>query len=724
MSRFVIPLLSLFLVLASHFPLLSAETLTINNLSGHFSIGRNIEYIEDPSGTFDINHIAGITDGWKSSSRDNINLGFTKSVYWFKVTLDIKTSDPRYLEIDYPLLDSITLYYPSANGGYTVKTAGDRTLFKGREISDRRFLFRLDLPEGKHQIFLSIKTTGSLAFTPALISGNDIIKRASSELPVYGFYYGIIFVMMLFNIFLFISLRERMYIVFSIYLLFFIFYDSSLNGLAFQYLWPGSPWAANNLLPFFMPQCISWATLFCAFYVDTPGKHSWLFKFTLYVVIIPLFILSFIAFTGNTTLSLRISSLFSFIGIIVLFFLGWVLFFKKNKENNTVMIAFLALTIGILLYTFKSSGHLPPMFLTNWGTQIGIIFCIMIFSLSMVHKLNMMKKDLVKLNTHLKETEKTAVDRASYLEDAVAGIKTIADDLYNVSGELSIIGVSFEKLSTEQAATSEEMSASFEELTTSNERIFESTVKQSDEGKRTRELVKILGDSQGDVYRVSQKVVEGINVITESANSTEANLSLMVEMMEHIDRGGKSIDNITGLIDDITDRINLLSLNAAIEAARAGEAGRGFSVVADEIGKLAAATSDNSKEISVQLRNMIADITSGKNIVEKTKISLETIFTRINDINKSIEDTKVVLTAQGSALHEVKDQADLMENLSGDIASSTKEHSVSMEENIKVVNRLSEIAEEVASSSQIIIGFTKSIRSKSTTLEDLIKNIS
>ena len=224
--------------------------------------------------------------------------------------------------------------------------------------------------------------------------------------------------------------------------------------------------------------------------------------------------------------------------------------------------------------------------------------------------------------------------------------------------------------------------------------------------------------------RVSESVLEGMSVITGSANDTGDNLALLVDTMEYIDRGGKAIDNITAMIDDITDRINLLSLNAAIEAARAGEHGRGFAVVADEISKLASATSDNSREISVQLKNMIVDINDGKKIMEKTKFSVDVIFARIDQINKGIEETKAVLENQGIAIQEVRDQAGMMEKLSNDIAQATKEHTVSMEENIKTVSRLSEIAQEIAESSHKIIIFNQNIGEKSRYLEELIKEIS
>ena len=718
--------IALIFCIAAGGALYSAENVVITDDLKQLQFGKLVEYYVDPYGTMTFKDIKGKKLEWRQSDNDNLSFGFTESAYWLRFAVENRktTGNGWYFEMDYPHLDEISLYYPAAGGAYREKKAGDRMPFYKREIDDRRFIFDMTLLKGVSEIYVRCRTTGTFGFIPSMLSYSEYARRTSREFPVYWLYFGIIIVMIVYNLFFFISMRDLTYLTFSIYLFIFLLSDATMNGFAFQYLWPGSTWLANNILPFFMMQSIAWVSLFCSFYVESRKKYPRIFWTVTSTVTIPLTLLSFIAFTGNTTINVRVGAAGALAGIFIISVTGWILLFKKSKEAAVLMVAFLALIIGIVLAGLKTSGILPPSFITNWGTQVGMLLLFLILSLSLAQKVNKMRKDVMSLNVGLKENEKLARERAQYLENAVAGMRETSLDLYSVSSALSDIGKSFEAVAGEQAATSEEMATSFEELASSNEKIYESTVTQSEESRRSKDLVAVLTDAQRNVAKVSESVLEGMSVITGSAKDTGDNLALLVEKMEYIDRGGKAIDSITAMIDDITDRINLLSLNAAIEAARAGEHGRGFAVVADEISKLASATSDNSREISVQLKNMIGDINDGKKIMEKTKSSVDVIFARIDEINKGIEETKAVLVNQGIAIQEVKDQAILMEKLSSDIARATREHTTSMEEDIKTVSRLSEIAQEIAESSQKIIRFNQAIGEKSGYLEALIEQIS
>jgi methyl-accepting chemotaxis protein len=346
---------------------------------------------------------------------------------------------------------------------------------------------------------------------------------------------------------------------------------------------------------------------------------------------------------------------------------------------------------------------------------------LILFSVGLGDRMNDMRKKLLVLNKSLEEKEKSAKDRANYLEKVVTTIRETSDDLNSISGELNKISRKLSNMSMDEAANTEEMSSTFEELTSSTERISNSTANQKKEVEKTTDLIKLLHEAQQMVNKGNNAMIRTVSGISSSTTMTEENLREMISRMSVINEGGKTISNFIDMIDEISDKINLLSLNAAIEAARAGDAGRGFAVVADEIGKLANATSDNSKEIAREMAKIAGDINAGMKIVNETKQSTESVLGMITTINTQTEAVIELMKNQAEALSKVVGQSEYIDSLSKDIAIATQEQNASMEESMGMVEKLSQMAQELASYSQKVLTLTDTITSKGIDLNKLIQ---
>lgn len=164
------------------------------------------------------------------------------------------------------------------------------------------------------------------------------------------------------------------------------------------------------------------------------------------------------------------------------------------------------------------------------------------------------------------------------------------------------------------------------------------------------EIVKMLKTSSDfavSLSNESSKLATAVGALTQSSNSQASSLEETAAALEQITSSmqnvstkttevitqSEEIKNVTGIIADIAEQINLLALNAAIEAARAGEHGRGFAVVADEVRKLAERTQKSLSEIEANTNLLVQSINDMAESIKEQTAGI----TQINDAVAQIE---------------------------------------------------------------------------------------
>jgi methyl-accepting chemotaxis protein len=699
-----------------------AEPYIVRDSIASANITSHVDYIEDKNNALTINDVVRGAGEWKPVQGSSVNFGFVNYTYWFRFTIRNERKDKNnlYFEINYAMLDYIEFYLPEKKGEFRTVKTGRMYPYKQREVFDRNFLFTLSEGPGPYTYYVKITTTSSLNFTPSILTYNGYINKLGIDYPIWWMYFGLMLVMAVYNLFVFISIRDRSYLYYVLFIVSYAVLQGCLSGHTYQYLWPNSVWWGSKCIPVFMCCAVFTMGLFARSYIDAQKNFKKINLVLICIGIVPALLWLIPSFLADYAIAIKGATMMTAVGTTVPFICLTVAAILGSREAIYGSVASSALSIASIVYILKTVGVLPTNMATSHAPLIGSALLVVLFGFGLTDKIHMLRKSMLSLNADLEKSEKETKERAGLLEEVIKSARELSGTFSNLSAELLGIGNNFALLAREQAASSEEMSATFEELTASNESIYKTTITQESEGEATKDMVHDLNSEHQNTMEEERKLLENINAVSQTADGTEKNLKKMFDKMMVINEQGKNINQFIEVINDISDRINLLSLNAAIEAARAGEHGRGFAIVAEEIGKLAQATADNSKEISKQITGIIKDIAEGTSIVSETKNSTSMVFSMVGSIRNGIDSVGSLLMKQVAALDSVVRQTEAADSLSHKIVTAYKEQNLSMEQTMKTVERLSQMAQEISQSNEKIINSTKVLNEKSDELLRII----
>ncbi|MGL4370559.1 MAG: methyl-accepting chemotaxis protein [Spirochaetota bacterium] len=284
-----------------------------------------------------------------------------------------------------------------------------------------------------------------------------------------------------------------------------------------------------------------------------------------------------------------------------------------------------------------------------------------------------------------REVMKLAIENAETAEKNFLNVKLIAAKVHEsvqVLGQESKkqqeVVIEVNEISQQQASSLEEVSAAIEELSGNSEAITVTAKSLFEEMQITTEAVEDLRKAFKKIVDSSHIIAVSIQTVFGGSQKSYESMTKASRQIAILSQRSQEMGSFISLINDIADKVNLLSLNAAIEAARAGDAGRGFAVVADEISKLADATTHNAKEIEKLIKENEALIEENKDLIDETAGT-------ITSLNQSVQGINDEITQTTNYVQDVSTTISIVTNLNKKIYDSTHSIGISTSEQ-KIAN--------------------------------------
>lgn len=379
-----------------------------------------------------------------------------------------------------------------------------------------------------------------------------------------------------------------------------------------------------------------------------------------------------------------------------------------TSRNMSIWIAAIALFIGIIITYFIASYIANPIL-----------------------KAVKMADKIAKGNLAVDDLEIVRNDEIGMLASSLNKMKENLDEI------LSKVTNIAENLS----ASSEELSASGEEVATAATQVGQSiqqvasgAEEQSAQVEETTSKIDELIDQIENVTLMSRDMEEQADKVMNNIDDGNDSIENSVEQIENVRGNTKEvagtinnlgdlsnkIGEIVELINNIAAQTNLLALNAAIEAARAGEAGRGFSVVADEIRQLA----EESEDATNQIGGLVREIQSGVgNAVTKMDATEEVVngsVSAIRNTGKSFEEINSAAIRLRDLIENINDRSEKVSSNGKDVEATIKEIASVSEEAASNAEEVAAASEEQSASTEEIVSASEDLTRMAVELTEVI----
>jgi signal transduction histidine kinase len=364
------------------FALASCST---NNIS---LVDQPVQVLADTSSSLNIAEVKQAT--FTTSKEIVANLGVVEHAFWIRYRIEAEDT-PRLLEIQSPNIDSLDFYLFSDSVLLASYFTGEGRAFSSRPITTPNFSFPIPASEEPLDAYIRIRSGKQILLPLALKSAEDHFRQQNQKDIFFGLYAGIIIAMLLYNIFIWFSVKEQNYLYYVFFILFVGLTQLTLNGYGNQYFWPNWSWVALRSVHFAGILSGITTVLFAQNYLRI-RQYSPKINLVLYFYIAVYAVAAVTAIIGQFVLSYNLIN-FCAVASLLLVIAAYRSYRKGYRQALFFLIAWSIFLISVTVYVLRDFGVLPYNLITQYALPVGSALEVLLLSFALADNINQLKRE-------------------------------------------------------------------------------------------------------------------------------------------------------------------------------------------------------------------------------------------------------------------------------------------------------------------------------------------
>jgi len=414
----------------------------------------HLTYLEDPSASLSLEQVqlADRTGRFAPPPPTSgaLSFGLTRSAMWLRVALHNPAAQPstQLLVVPNALISHVSLYAPDASGRYQATHTGGDVPFATRPYPDRQLAFPLAVPAQAEQVlYVRVQSTIGLLVPVQLWQQDDYAKQARYDYGAQAWYFGMAAAMALFNLMLFIALRDRIYLLYVAFVACMAFSLARKGGLATEFLWPGA---------------VTWTNV--SYY---SGSSLALMAFMLFTrrmlntavlsprgdralqVLVVAHLVALVGYVLALEVVVRYALGLFLVSAVTVVAVGVWGVVRRMRSAYFYMGAFAMLLLGAVTTLLRTLGWLPSNVLTVDGLQLGSALEMLLLAFALADRFNQMRREKLKAQRELVETQQRLLqtlqtserDLAQRVDDRTQQLQALNEKLEALSMVDGLTGI-------------------------------------------------------------------------------------------------------------------------------------------------------------------------------------------------------------------------------------------------------------------------------------------